>query len=119
MQIFGSGLQTRTLTYVDDIADGIVTALRSEAARNEDFDISASEELTVGEIAQVIWEVCGDASEELALEHLPTYLVDVQRRWPSVQKARTLLGWEARVDLRDGVNRTADWLREQLTVAHV
>ena len=55
--------------------------------------------------------MCGLAPEEFELEHLPTYRVDVQRRWPSVEKARRLLGWEAKVDLRDGVARTAEWLR--------
>ena len=37
--------------------------------------------------------------------------VDVQRRWPSVEKARTLLGWEARIDVRDGIAQTVEWLR--------
>jgi UDP-glucose 4-epimerase len=114
LQIFGSGQQTRTLTYVDDIADGIVTALRHPAARNQDFNISAGEELTVAQIAEVIWEVCGMLPEEFELEHVPTYRVDVQRRWPSVEKARRLLGWEAKVELRDGVARTAEWLRTVL-----
>ena len=54
---------------------------------------------------------CGRARDEFELEHLPTYPVDVQRRWPSVEKARGLLGWEAQVDLADGVARTAEWLR--------
>jgi nucleoside-diphosphate-sugar epimerase len=115
LQIFGSGEQTRTLTYVDDIADGIVTALRHPAALNEDFNISAGEELTIAQAAELIWEVCGMPVEEFELEHLPTYRVDVQRRWPSVEKARRLLGWEAKVDLRDGVARTAEWLR---TILH-
>ena len=52
LQIFGSGRQTRTLTHVDDIADGIVTAMSSPKGRNEDFNISASRELTVAEIAR-------------------------------------------------------------------
>ena len=111
LQIFGSGEQTRTLTYVDDIADGIVTALRHPAALNEDFNISAGEELTVAEIARQIWEICGQSPDEFELEHLPTYPVDVQRRWPSVDKARRLLGWEAQVELSDGIARTAEWLR--------
>jgi nucleoside-diphosphate-sugar epimerase len=111
LQIFGSGEQTRTLTHVDDIADGIVTAMLSDAGLNEDFNVSASEELTVAEIARVVWEVCGNDPDEFALEHLPTYRVDVQRRWPSVEKAERLLGWRAQIGLRDGVARTADWLR--------
>ena len=51
LPIFGSGEQTRTLTHVDDIADGIVTAMAHPAGENEDFNISASDELTVAEIA--------------------------------------------------------------------
>jgi nucleoside-diphosphate-sugar epimerase len=111
LQIFGSGEQTRTLTHVDDIADGIVTAMSSPAAANEDFNISASQELTVAQIAAIIWEQCGNDPAELALEHLPSFEVDVQRRWPSVEKARRVLGWEAQVELRDGIRQTVDWLR--------
>jgi UDP-glucose 4-epimerase len=98
LQIFGSGAQTRTLTHVDDIADGIVTAMAAAAGENEDFNISASEELTVAEIARVIWEACGRSAGDFSLEHLPTFEVDVQRRWPSVEKARRVLGWEAKVE---------------------
>jgi nucleoside-diphosphate-sugar epimerase len=98
---------------VDDIADGIVTAMASAAGENQDFNISASEELTVAEIAAVIWEACGEDPAALEFEHLPSFEVDVQRRWPSVEKARRLLGWEARIDLRDGIRQTAEWLREQ------
>jgi UDP-glucose 4-epimerase len=112
LQIFGTGEQTRTLTHVDDIADGIVTAMASPAGENEDFNISASEELSVAEIARVIWGACGRAPEEFELEHLPSFKVDVQRRWPSVEKARQVLGWEARVELRQGIADTVAWLRD-------
>ncbi len=114
LQIFGSGEQTRTLTHVDDIADGIVTAMSSPAGRNEDFNISASEELTVAAIAALIWEACGNDPAELELEHLPSFEVDVQRRWPSVEKAERLLGWSARIGLRDGIRQTIAWLRAEL-----
>lgn len=112
LPIFGSGEQTRTLTHVDDIADGIVTALGHEAALNEDFNISASREMTVAEIARVCWEAAGNDPEELVFEHLPSFQVDVVRRWPSVDKARELLGWEARIGVEDGIAQTAEWLRE-------
>jgi nucleoside-diphosphate-sugar epimerase len=111
LQIFGSGEQTRTLTHVEDIADGIVTAMSSPAALNEDFNISASRELTVAEIARIIWEACGEDPEEFELEHLPTFAVDVQRRWPSVEKAHKLLGWKARIDVEQGIASTVAWLR--------
>jgi UDP-glucose 4-epimerase len=111
LEIFGSGEQTRTLTHVDDIADGIVTAMASPAGENEDFNISAAEEMTVAGIAEVIWEACGNDPATLEFKHLPSFTVDVQRRWPSVEKARELLGWEAKIGLRDGIAGTVDWLR--------
>jgi UDP-glucose 4-epimerase len=112
LQIFGSGRQTRTLTHVDDIADGIVTATASPAGADEDFNISASEELTVAQIAERIWRACGEDPAAFELEHLPTFEVDVVRRWPSVQKARDVLGWEARIGLDEGLADTVAWLRE-------
>ncbi len=115
LEIFGSGEQTRTLTHVDDIADGVVTATASPAAENEAFNISAADELTVAEIAQRIWVACGQDPADFELTHLPTFEVDVVRRWPSVSKARDLLGWEARISLEQGLADTVAWLRD----AHV
>jgi UDP-glucose 4-epimerase len=117
LEIFGSGEQTRTLTHVDDIAAGVLAALRSPAALNEDFNISASQELTVAEIARRIWEACGKDPEAFRLAHLPSFPVDVVRRWPSVEKARTLLGWEAQIDLTEGLQGTVSWLREHEVLA--
>src|ERR671933_2559108 len=59
LPIFGDGTQTRTLTHVDDIADGVVTAMSSAAGLGEDFNVSASEERSVADIARLIWEACG------------------------------------------------------------
>jgi UDP-glucose 4-epimerase len=113
LPIFGSGEQTRTLTHVDDIAEGIVSAMVHPAGENEDFNISASEERTVAEIARIIWEACGEDPAAFELEHRPSFEVDVQRRWPSVVKAERLLDWKARIGLREGIAGTVEWLREQ------
>jgi UDP-glucose 4-epimerase len=112
LPIFGDGTHTRTLTHVDDIADGIVAATASPAGLDEDFNISAAEELTVAEIAGNCWEAAGNDPAELELEHLPSFQVDVERRWPSVEKAERLLGWKARIGVREGVAQTAEWLRQ-------
>jgi nucleoside-diphosphate-sugar epimerase len=117
LEIFGSGEQTRTLTHVDDIAAGIVTAMSSPAGLNDDFNISASRELSVAEIARIVWEACGNDPAEFELEHLPAFDVDVQRRWPSVEKARELLGWEAQIGVERGIADTVEWLREQQPVS--
>jgi nucleoside-diphosphate-sugar epimerase len=113
LEIFGSGKQTRTLTHVDDIADGVITAMTHPAGENEDFNVSASDERTIAEIAEIIWAACDRDPADFELKHLDSFEVDVQRRWPSVAKAKELLGWEAQIDLHDGIRATVDWLREQ------
>jgi nucleoside-diphosphate-sugar epimerase len=113
LQIFGSGEQTRTLTHVQDIADGIVTAMSSPTGLGEDFNIAAARELTVAEIARIVWEACGKDPADFALEHLPSFAVDVPRRWPSVDKARELLGWQARIEPEDGIAATVEWIAER------
>ena len=113
LQILGSGEQTRTPTHVEDIAAGIVSAMSSPRGLGEDFNIAASRELTVAEIARIVWEACGEDPDELSLKHLPSFEVDVQRRWPSVDKARRVLGWEAAIDVCDGVAETVEWLRSR------
>src|SRR3954452_23387799 len=114
LPIFGDGTHTRTLTHIDDIADGIVTAMGSPAGLNEDFNISAGDERTVAELAEIIWRACGRPAEELALEQLPTFQVDVVRRWPDVSKAKRLLGWEARIGIEQGIAQTVEWLRGEV-----
>jgi UDP-glucose 4-epimerase len=116
LEVFGTGEQTRTLTHVDDIARGIVTALGHPTAENEDFNISASDERTIVEIAQIVWEACGRDPSEFELRNVPTFEVDVQRRWPSVEKANRLLGWSAQIDIATGIAETVRWLREQQRV---
>jgi nucleoside-diphosphate-sugar epimerase len=111
LEIFGSGEQTRTLTHVEDVADGIVTAMSSPAGLNEDFNISASREVSVAELAAIVWEACGEDSETLELDRLPPFPQDVQRRWPSVEKAQSLLDWQAQIALEDGIAATVRWLR--------
>jgi nucleoside-diphosphate-sugar epimerase len=117
LPIFGSGEQTRTLTHVDDIADGIVTATGHPAGLNEDFNISAADELTVAEIARLCWVAAGNDPDALEFEHLETFEVDVQRRWPSVAKAQELLGWSARIGVERGIAQTTAWLRTTSAVA--
>ncbi len=117
LPIFGSGEQTRTLTHVDDIADGIVTATGHPAGLNQDFNISASDELTVAEIARLCWVAAGNDPDALEFEHLETFEVDVQRRWPSVAKAQELLGWSSRIGVEEGIAQTTAWLRTPSAVA--
>jgi nucleoside-diphosphate-sugar epimerase len=115
LPIFGTGEQKLTPTHVDDLADGIVAALSSPAAANEDFNLAATRELTLAQIAQIAWKAgaeCTDASgarsaKGPSLKSLPAREADLPRSCPSVAKAHELLGWEARIDATEGITALA------------
>ncbi len=117
LPIFGTGEHTRTLTHADDIADGIVVATGHPDGLNEDFNISASDELTVAEIARICWRLSGNDPDDLVFEHLPSFEVDVVRRWPSVEKAERVLGWRAKIGVEEGIAQTVEWLRQHQQTA--
>jgi nucleoside-diphosphate-sugar epimerase len=114
LQILGSGSQTRAFTYIDDTADGIISAMASPAGLNEDFNLTTSEEVTIAELARRVWEACGEPADEFELEPVEQrFRVDVQRRILSGEKAQRVLGWEPSVDLDEGLRRTAEWMIAQ------
>jgi UDP-glucose 4-epimerase len=112
LTIYGSGEQTRTFTHLDDVADGVVCAMATPAAAGEAVNIAWREETSIAELARICWAACDHdpAALELASEPSPKE-VDPERRFASVEKARDLLGWEARIGVPEGVARTVEWLR--------
>jgi len=110
LEILGDGRQTRAFTHVRDIARGIITALESDAAVNEDFNISSARETEVLGLARMIWTLCGAEGE---LEHVsvPGFTYDIRRRIPDTAKAREKLGFTAQVELEDGLGEVIEWLR--------
>jgi UDP-glucose 4-epimerase len=114
MPIYGSGEQTRTFTWLDDVADGVVCAMSSPVGGGETFNIAWREETSIAELARLCWEACGRDPEQLELATEPSpKSVDPPRRYASVEKARELLGWEAKVSVAEGVPETAEWLQER------
>ncbi len=83
---------------------------------NEDFNIAAARELTVAEIARIVLETCGENPGPFATEPLPTDVVEAQRSYPSVEKARRLLGWEAQIEAEEGIAATVAWIRARGSV---
>ncbi len=106
--IFGDGSQTRSFTYVDDVADAIVTIGLDPRAEAEDFNIGTGVETSVLDLLQLLWKACEREGrpEVRSSEPLP---VDVQRRVPDVTKIKALLGWSARMPLEEGIRRTLEW----------
>jgi dTDP-glucose 4,6-dehydratase len=103
LTVFGDGSQTRSFCYVDDLIAGIIAL--AESGHHEPVNIGNPDEYTLLELAQAVIEVTGSRSE-IVFEALPTD--DPQVRQPDIAKARDLLGWEPKVDLREGLRRTID-----------
>jgi nucleoside-diphosphate-sugar epimerase len=111
LHILGEGNQVRHYTYGGDLAKGIVTCMEAEAAFNNDFNISTSESTSVRQLADVIWrKIKGDAP--LTLVSDPAYEYDVQKRVPSVDKARDLLGFECATSLSDMLDEVIPWVTQ-------
>jgi UDP-glucose 4-epimerase len=108
--IFGTGEQRLTPTHVDDLAAGIVEALASPAAANQDFNLAAGRECSLREIAELAWQAGEGQADGFALEALPVRESDVARSHPSARKAHGLLGWEAQIALEQGIATVAQAL---------
>lgn len=113
--IHGDGQQTRSFTFVSDTVAGLAAVLHGPT-EGEIFNIGASEEINIADLARLIHELSGVESP-LRLEFIPYNDIsgkryeDVRRRVPDTTKARTILGFEARVPLREGLQRTIAWQR--------
>lgn len=107
LEILGDGEQTRSYTYVDDIADAIIYV--AERYESDDFNIGTGVETSVLELAKKIWRLCG-RKEGFAVKTVPSFEYDVQRRLPDVSKV-SKAGWSSKVDLDKGLATTVEWLR--------
>jgi UDP-glucose 4-epimerase len=107
--IHGDGSQIRAWCYVDDMVEALLLALEHEAAVGQTFNIgNARSTVTILDLAQRIHRLTGAAGE---IRFQPLHYTDVEMRIPNVDKARNLLGFEAAVDLDDGLARTIAWYR--------
>jgi dTDP-glucose 4,6-dehydratase len=107
--VYGDGSQTRSFCYVDDEIRGLVGLL--DSTHVGPVNVGNPNEFTIRELADVVLDVTGSSSE-LVYEPLP--VDDPTQRRPDIGLARRLFGWEPTVQLRDGVERTAEWFREVL-----
>jgi UDP-glucose 4-epimerase len=109
LHILGDGHQIRHYTYGGDLARGIVTAMGHPAALNDDFNLSTAQSTTVIELAQTIWERM-KPGEPFHYVSDPPFEYDVQRRIPSTEKAREVLGFEATTTLDEMLDEVIPWV---------
>src|ERR1700716_2016873 len=103
LTVFGDGTQTRSFCFVSDLIDGIIRL--AESGYHSPVNIGNPDEFTLLELAEAVTEVT-DSRSEIVYEALPTD--DPQVRQPDITLAREVLGWEPKVELREGLRRTIE-----------
>lgn len=109
LTIYGDGSQTRSFCYVDDLIEGIVRLSRSQ--EHLPVNLGNPEEFTILECAKTVLEITASKSE-LSYVELP--VDDPMRRRPDITKARTLLGWEPRIGLKEGLTKSLDFFTSKI-----
>ncbi|GGJ01983.1 epimerase [Halobellus salinus] len=109
LTVYGDGDQTRSFCYVSDMVDGLVALLESDV--EEPVNIGNPDERTINELAEVVLEVTGSDSG-ITYEALPPQ--DPQVRRPDISKARSELGWEPQVSLREGLERSVEFFEAEV-----
>ncbi len=111
LQVHNDGSQIRSWCYIDDIIEAVLLALTDERAIGHAFNIgNPRSTVTIFNLAREIVRLSSSGSK---IEHVEWNNVDVGLRIPSVEKARDLLGWKAKVDLEEGLLRTILWYRQR------
>jgi UDP-glucose 4-epimerase len=114
LHILGDGQQVRHYTYGADLARGIVAAMESPDARNEDFNLSTAESTTVLDLAEVIWRKIHGPERPFAVVSDTPYEHDVAKRVPDVTKAREVLGFTAATTLDEMLDVVIPWVRQAM-----
>jgi dTDP-glucose 4,6-dehydratase len=107
--IHGDGRQTRSFCYIADTVEGIYRLLLSDV--HDPVNIGNPAEMTVTELAEIIVEIT-DSRSLFIFKPLP--IDDPKVRRPDISKARSVLGWEPRTELREGLTKTVGWFRQQM-----
>jgi UDP-glucose 4-epimerase len=119
LHLFGDGQQVRHYTYGGDLARGIVTAMEHPAALNEDFNLSTAESTTVLELTELIWRKVWGAGVPFRWVSDDPFEHDVQRRIPSVDKAKRMLGFEAVTTLEQMLDEVIPWIERAIAEGRI
>jgi dTDP-glucose 4,6-dehydratase len=107
--VFGDGTQTRSFCYVSDLVDGILRLLESDT--HDPVNIGNPVELTIEQIARTIIKLVGSSSQ---IVHRPLPQDDPKQRRPDITRARTILNWEPKVGLEEGLSKTVGYFKAKL-----
>jgi len=112
--IYGDGVQTRSFCYVDDLIEGMVRLMDSDAGFTGPVNIGNPVEVTMLELAETVLRLVGSKSK---LVHRPLPQDDPRQRKPNIDLAHKELGWQPKVSLEDGLKETIDYFRGSLDMS--
>lgn len=112
--LYGDGLQTRSFCFADDLVDGILKLMRVEQAPTGPVNLGNPAEFTMRELAELVVALTGSRSR---IVHRPLPVDDPRQRRPDISRAKALLDWEPRIQLREGLERTIAYFDAELADA--
>lgn len=110
LQLLGNGKQTRCFTHVSDIARGIIMAMESKKAQNEDFNIGSEKEIRMIDLAKLLWKQCR-IDKAFKVKYVTGFKYDIKRRVPSSKKASRILGWKPKKRFEKELPVIIEWVR--------
>lgn len=116
LTVYGSGMQTRSFCYVDDLVEGIIRLMNTEAEEvHLPMNIGNPGEFTMNELAEEVARVAG---KDIKIKNLPLPQDDPKQRQPNIERAKTLLGWEPTIPLAAGLKKTVAYFAERLETSN-
>lgn len=106
--IYGQGAQTRSFCYIDDMVEGIISAMSAKNTKGEVINLGNPDERTIKEAAVMVRELTGSQSQ---IVNEPRPAEDPERRKPDIEKAKRLLQWEPKISLGEGLKKTIEYFR--------
>jgi UDP-glucuronate decarboxylase len=110
LTIYGTGEQTRSFCYVDDLIEGLIRLMMTDDI-HEPVNLGNPKEFTIRELAEEVRRICDSCSE---IKYLPLPQDDPRQRQPDISRARRLLSWEPLIPLRDGLEKTVAHFAERI-----
>lgn len=114
LTVYGDGSQTRSFCYVDDLIDGVIRLLHSD--EHLPVNIGNQHEMTILEFAETINQIVGNKAGIVFVKDARS-VRDPQQRQPDITRASTILGWEPKVSLEEGIHKTIPYFKQKLGVA--
>lgn len=111
LPVFGDGKQTRSFCYATDLIEGIYLSMTKENTKREVINLGNSDEFTINELADLVIKLTGSNSKYESTEKLPKD--DPLQRCPDITKAKNLLGWEPKINLEKGLQKTISYFQAQ------